>query len=88
MLGAFTTIRVGPPLTESLGIARIALVSAGDVVPRSTGPSPRVCRGCGAYTQPRNAEGDAYRYCKRWRPGAIQRKWTGSRSVPHAVERD
>ena len=24
-----------------------------------------VCRGCGAYTQPRNGKGDAYRYCKR-----------------------
>ncbi len=35
-----------------------------------------VCRGCGAYTQPRNGKGDAYRYCKRCRPGAIQRKWT------------
>ena len=35
-----------------------------------------VCRGCGAYTQPRNGKGDAYRYCKRCHPGAIQRKWT------------
>ena len=35
-----------------------------------------VCRGCGAYTQPRNGKGDAYRYCKRCNPGAIQRKWT------------
>ncbi len=35
-----------------------------------------VCRGCGAYTQPRNGKGDAYRYCKRCRPGAIQREWT------------
>jgi AraC-like DNA-binding protein len=35
-----------------------------------------VCRGCGAYTQPRNGKGDAYRYCKRCRPGAIERKWT------------
>ena len=35
-----------------------------------------VCRGCGAYTQPRNGKGDAYRYCKRCRPGAIQPKWT------------
>jgi hypothetical protein len=23
-----------------------------------------VCRGCGAYTQPRNGKGDAYAYCK------------------------
>jgi AraC-like DNA-binding protein len=30
-----------------------------------------VCRGCGADTQPRNGKGDAYRYCKRCRPGAI-----------------
>jgi hypothetical protein len=35
-----------------------------------------VSRGCGAYTQPRNGKGDAYRYCKRCHPGAIERKWT------------
>jgi hypothetical protein len=35
-----------------------------------------VCRGCGAYTQPRNGKGDAYRYCKRCHPGAIAREWT------------
>ena len=35
-----------------------------------------VCRGCGAYTQPRNGKGDAYGYCKRCHPGAIRRKWT------------
>ena len=35
-----------------------------------------VCRGCGAYTQPRNGKGDAYAYCKRCHPGAIRRRWT------------
>src|SRR5436305_10217410 len=35
-----------------------------------------VCRGCGAYTQPRNGKGDAYAYCKRCHPGAIQPRWT------------
>ncbi|GAC1436331.1 MAG: hypothetical protein NVSMB51_07560 [Solirubrobacteraceae bacterium] len=35
-----------------------------------------VCRGCGAYTQPRNGKGDAYAYCKRCHPGAIARRWT------------
>ena len=35
-----------------------------------------VCRGCGAYTQPRNGKGDAYAYCKRCHPGAIKPKWT------------
>ena len=35
-----------------------------------------MCRGCGAYTQPRNGKGDAYRYCKRCHPGAIEPKWT------------
>ena len=35
-----------------------------------------VCRGCGAYTQPRNGKGDAYAYCMACHPGAIQRKWT------------
>ena len=35
-----------------------------------------VCRGCGAYTQPRNGKGDAYAYCKRCHPGAIKRTWT------------
>ena len=27
-----------------------------------------VCRGCGAYTQPRNGKGDAYAYCKALPP--------------------
>ena len=35
-----------------------------------------VCRGCGAYTQPRNGKGDAYAYCKRCHPGAIKARWT------------
>ena len=35
-----------------------------------------VCRGCGAYTQPRNGKGDAYAYCKACHPGAIERCWT------------
>jgi hypothetical protein len=35
-----------------------------------------VCHGVGAYTQPRNGQGDAYRYCKSCHPGAIQPKWT------------
>jgi hypothetical protein len=35
-----------------------------------------VCRGCGAYTQPRNGKGDAYAYCKTCRPGAIKPRWT------------
>jgi hypothetical protein len=35
-----------------------------------------VCRGCGAYTQPRNGKGDAYAYCKACHPGAIGRRWT------------
>jgi AraC-like DNA-binding protein len=38
-----------------------------------------VCRGCGAYTQPRNGKGDAYGYCKACRPGASQRRWTRDR---------
>jgi AraC-like DNA-binding protein len=35
-----------------------------------------VCRGCGAYTQPRIGKGDAYRYCKACHPGAINPRWT------------
>ena len=35
-----------------------------------------LCRGCGAYTQPRNGKGDAYAYCKACHPGAIEPKWT------------
>jgi AraC-like DNA-binding protein len=35
-----------------------------------------VCRGCGAYTQPRNGKGDTYRCCKHCHPGAIELKWT------------
>ena len=38
-----------------------------------------VCRGCGAYTQPRNGKGDADTYCKGCHPGAIQRRWTRER---------
>src|ERR1700687_4850635 len=38
-----------------------------------------VCRGCGAYTQPRNGKGEAYAYCKACHPGAIQRRWTRER---------
>jgi len=38
-----------------------------------------VCRGCGAYTQPRNGKGDAYAYCKACHPGAIERRWTQER---------
>jgi AraC-like DNA-binding protein len=40
-----------------------------------------VCRGCGAYTQPRNGKGDAYAYCKSCHPGAIERRWTRERVV-------
>jgi hypothetical protein len=42
------------------------------VKPRYVG----VCRGCGAYTQPRNGKGDAHAYCKACHPGAIQARWT------------
>jgi hypothetical protein len=35
-----------------------------------------LCRGCGAYTQPRNSKGDAYRDCKRCNPGAIRPRLT------------
>jgi hypothetical protein len=38
-----------------------------------------LCRGCGAYTQPRNGKGDAYAYCKACHPGAIGRLWTRER---------
>src|ERR1039458_7360562 len=37
------------------------------------------CRGCGAYTQPRNGKGDAYAYCKACHPGAIEARWTTQR---------
>ena len=40
-----------------------------------------VCRGCGAYTQPRNGKGDAYAYRKACHPGAIERRWTRERVV-------
>src|SRR5579864_36490 len=45
-----------------------------------------VCRGCGAYTQPRHGKGDAYRYSKRCKPGAIERKWTRERVIAAMVE--
>jgi AcrR family transcriptional regulator len=40
-----------------------------------------VCRGCGAYTQPRNGKGDAYAYCKACHPGASERRWTRARVI-------
>jgi hypothetical protein len=38
-----------------------------------------VCRGCGAYTRPRDGKGDAYAYCKACHPGAIEARWTRER---------
>jgi hypothetical protein len=38
-----------------------------------------VCRGCGAYTQPRNGTGDAYAFCKACHSGAIEPRWTRER---------
>ena len=46
-----------------------------------------VCRGCGAYTQPRNGKGDAYAYCKACHPGAIERRWTQELVISAMVER-
>jgi AraC-like DNA-binding protein len=45
-----------------------------------------VCRGCGAYTQPRNGKGDAYAYCKACHPGAIERHWTPKRVLAAMIE--
>jgi AraC-like DNA-binding protein len=45
-----------------------------------------VCRGCGAYTQPRNGKGDAYAYCKACHPGAIERRWTRERVIRAMLE--
>ena len=44
-----------------------------------------VCRGCGGYIQPRTGKRDAYAYCKRCHPGAIERQWTRDR-VPDAMD--
>ncbi len=45
-----------------------------------------VCRGCGAYTQPRKGKGDAYAYCKACHPGAIERRWTRERMLAAMLE--
>ena len=45
-----------------------------------------VCRGCGAYTQPRNGKGDAYAYCKACHPGAIECRWTRRRVLGAMLE--
>jgi AraC-like DNA-binding protein len=45
-----------------------------------------VCRGCGAYTQPRNGKGDAYAHCKACHPGAIERRWTPRRVLDAMLE--
>jgi len=47
-----------------------------------------VCRGCGAYTQPRNGKGDAYAYCKACHPGATAVRWTRERVVAAMREWD
>jgi AraC-like DNA-binding protein len=49
-------------------------------------PYQGVCRGCGAYTQPRNGKGDAYAYCKHCHPGAIERFWTRQRVLDAMLE--
>ena len=50
-----------------------------------------VCRGCGAYTQPRNGKGDAYPYCNcaarrsvvsPAQPGGTRRDVLGSNGLP------
>jgi AraC-like DNA-binding protein len=51
----------------------------GDKAPAAKARYVGVCRGCGAYTQPRNGKGDAYAYCKACHPGAIERRWTRER---------
>jgi hypothetical protein len=51
------------------------------------GPLRRLCRGCGAYTQPRNGKGDAYAYRKACHPGAIERRWTRERVVEAMLDR-
>jgi hypothetical protein len=45
-----------------------------------------VCRGCGAYTQPRDGKGDAYAYCKACHPGAIERRWSRERVLAGMAE--
>ena len=45
-----------------------------------------VCRGCGAYTQPRKGKGDAYAYCKACHPGAVERHWTPERVLAAMIE--
>jgi hypothetical protein len=45
-----------------------------------------VCRGCGAYTRPRNGKGDVYRYCKRCNPVAARPKWTRQLVVAAMLE--
>ena len=47
-----------------------------------------VCRGCGAYTQPRNGKGDAYAYCKACHPGAIEGRWTRERVLAAMRQED
>ena len=53
-----------------------ALDPTGEKARAVKAPSVGVCRGCGAYTQPRNGKGDAYAHGKACHPGAIERRWT------------
>jgi AraC-like DNA-binding protein len=40
-----------------------------------------LCRGCGAYTQPRNGTGDGFGYCEHCLPCATGPKWVRERSL-------
>lgn len=45
-----------------------------------------VCRGCGAYTQPRSGKGDAYAYWKACHPGAVERRWAHERVIDSMLD--
>ena len=76
--------RAGPPLPEFEGLSIRQIADRLGRSPATikayfydpTGEKARavkaryvgVCRGCGAYTQPRNGKGDAYAYCKALPP--------------------
>jgi hypothetical protein len=58
-------------IPEAPESARVRYGRVGGKTPRVVRAASR-CRGCGAYTQPRNNKGDAYAYCKGCHPGRDQ----------------
>jgi hypothetical protein len=93
--GAAPRLRTGAPLPRVRGLSIAQIATRPGRLPATvkayfydpTGEKARevkaryrgICRGCGASTSARNGKADAYAYCKKCHPGAIEREWTRER---------